>query len=135
MIRGTVARALGAGVLAGVAAVSVGAEQLSALGQVRPGGWLIHEIGAKDPPRALCVSDPHRLLQIEHGAAACNFQTIANEGSAATVRYVCPGAGTGTTELTVESPSIVRLHTQGVHGGAPFDTTYEARFSGPCRGA
>lgn len=128
----TMARALAAGTLAGGAGGAV-AEGAAALGQVQPGQWQIHEVGDKAPPRALCVTDPRRLLQIQHGAAACSFRTISDESNAATVRYVCPGAGNGTTELTVESATVLRLHTQGVQRGAPYDITYEARFAGPCR--
>lgn len=125
------ARALAAGLLAGVGGMAV-AQGAGALSQVQPGQWQIHEIGEKTPARALCAPDVKRLLQIQHGGAACTFRTISDEGSAATVRYVCPGAGNGTTELTVESKTILRLHTQGVAKGAPYDVTYEARYAGAC---
>ena len=122
--------------LAGVVTTGMGgyalAQGVSALAQLRTGEWQVREIGATVPARSICVGDTRRLLQIEHGGAACNHRTIATGAKAATVRYTCPGAGTGTTELAVESGSIVRLHTQGVSRGAPFDTTYEARFSGAC---
>ena len=125
------ARALAAGALAGISGMAV-AEGAGALAQVQAGEWQVHEVGEKSPARALCVGDAKRLLQIQHGAAACTFRTISDESNAATVRYVCPGAGNGTTELTVEGKTILRLHTQGVAGGAPYDVTYEARFAGPC---
>jgi hypothetical protein len=124
--------------LAAVLAASFGslavAQDVPLLAQVRAGLWQVHEVDSKEPARAVCVTDPHRLLQLEHGVAACTFRTVASAGQTATVRYVCPGAGNGTTDLTVESRDILRLHTQGVARGAPFDTVYEARFGGACRG-
>lgn len=120
-----------AGVFAGGAVAA--APEPAAMAQVRAGEWQLHEVGTPGPARTLCVGDPRRLLQIEHGAAACSFRTIVSTADTATVRYVCPGAGNGMTELTVESRAIVRLHTQGVRRGAPFDVTYEARFAGSCR--
>jgi hypothetical protein len=132
MKRAVMTRALAAGMLAGGGAMAA-AQGVGALAQVQTGEWQLHEVGAGPAGRSLCVSDPRRLLQVQHGTAACTFRTITSAANAATVRYVCPGAGNGTTELTVESKSIVRLHTQGVQRGAPFDVTYEARFAGPCR--
>ena len=125
-------RALTAGVIAGCAGLA-GAQGVGALAQVRAGEWQVHEVGTQAAPRALCITDPKRLLQIEQGAAVCTFNTIAAGADTATVRYVCPGAGNGMTDLTVESATVLRLHTQGVQKGAPFDTTYEARFAGACR--
>lgn len=132
MTRATMARALALGLIAGGTGMAV-AQGVDALGQMRVGEYHIHVIGAKNAPKILCITDIKRLLQLEHGSAACTFRTITAGESAASVRYVCPGAGTGTTDVAVESKTILRLHTQGVQRGAPFDTTYEARFNGACR--
>lgn len=129
MKRWTVALALGAASGLGGYALAQGQ---SALSQVRAGEWQVHEVGTQTPVRAICVRDPRRLLQIEHAGAQCTHRTIAAGAKAATVRYTCPGAGAGTTELAVESGTSIRLHTQGVSRGAPFDATYEARFAGAC---
>jgi hypothetical protein len=131
MKRAAMVRTLAAGALAGGCGMAV-AQGAGALSQVQPGQWQVHVVGDKSPPRAVCAADVKRLLQIEHGGATCTFRTISDAGSAATVRYVCPGAGSGMTELTVESKTIVRLHTQGVAKGAPYDVTYEARYAGAC---
>lgn len=126
-------RALAAGMAVSLGSMAV-AQDVPLLAQVRAGLWQVHEVDSKQPARSLCITDAHRLLQLEHGSATCSFRTVASAGQTATVRYVCPGAGNGTTDLTVESRDILRLHTQGVARGAPFDTVYEARFGGACRG-
>ena len=126
------ARALALGLIAGGGGAAV-AQAVDALGQMRPGEYEVHEIGATDAPRTLCVTDTKRLLQLAHGNAACSFRTITAGAGAATVRYVCPGAGNGTTDVTVQGKTNLRLHTQGVQRGAPFDTVYQAQFNGPCR--
>lgn len=130
MDRAAMMRALAAGALAGAGGIGM-AQGAGVLSQVQAGQWQVHEVGDK-ATRALCAPDAKRLLQIQHGAAACTFKTISDEGNAATVRFVCPGAGNGVTEVTVESKTILRLHTQGVAKGSPYDVTYEARYSGAC---
>ena len=50
----------------------------------------------------------------------------------ATIRYTCPGRGHGLTTITVESGTVVRLQTQGLFHGAPFDLDYEGRWQGRC---
>lgn len=132
MVRATMIRAaIAAAAL--VAGAALGAESLQALASVAPGVWQLHEIGAQGAGRAICVRDPRALLQIEHGTANCTQSVIDQSATKATVRYACPGLGNGTTNLSVESDSIVRVHTQGILRGAPFDVDYEARRQGACR--
>lgn len=126
------ARALALGLIAGGGGAAL-AQAVDALGQMRPGEYQIHEVGGANAPRTLCVTDTKRLLQLAHGNAGCTFRTITAGAEAATVRYVCPGAGNGTTDVTVQGKTGLRLHTQGVQRGAPFDTVYQAQFNGPCR--
>lgn len=81
---------------------------------------------------ALCVGDPHQLLQIHHKGPACPRIALDGAGNKATVRYACAGAGYGQTSVTVETRQLVRIRTQGVDRGAPFDEEYEARRVGAC---
>lgn len=111
---------------------AVGAETLVALGSVTPGAWQLREVGAQGAGRAICVRDPRMLLQIQHGAASCSQSVIDQSAKKATVRYACPGAGNGTTDLAIESATSLRIHTQGILRGAPFDVEYEANRQGAC---
>ncbi|MDQ2878001.1 MAG: hypothetical protein M3R41_02840, partial [Pseudomonadota bacterium] len=71
-------------------------------------------------------------LQLGHPGAACHHLVLADDPAAATVHYDCPGHGHGRTVLSVETPRLLRVQTQGIAGGAPFDLDYEGRRIGAC---
>ena len=108
--------------------------RLVALGGLERGAWTFHEIGGGNAahPREVCVHDPRVLLQLVHGPAQCEQYVIENLPDRITVQYRCPGAGTGRTTIKVEDRNLIRLHTQGLMKGAPFDFDYEGRHTGKC---
>ena len=108
------------------------APQLAVLTRIETGQWQLREAGSTASPRSICVSDPAVLLQIGHVGAQCSRFVIADAPDSATVHYTCPGAGHGRTALTLETPRLLHLQTQGMAGGAPFDLDYEARRVGAC---
>ena len=119
--------ALGGAAAAMLPAQAVRAPMLAALGAVEKGSWQLHEVGNRRAPR-LCVGDVAEVLQLRHpGGAGCSRFVIANEPRTATVHYTCPGAGHGRTTLTVETPRVMRVETQGIASNAPFDLRFEAR--------
>jgi len=115
------------------ALVAAPEQRLAILDLVQGGTWQLHEIGSTAPVRSMCVRDPGLLLQIGHGTSPCTRVVVDNQARTATVHYSCPGAGNGRTTIRVESETIVRLQTQGIARGAPFDHDYEARRTGACR--
>ena len=102
------------------------------LSTVQPGQWQLHEIGSRTPGTARCVVDPKTLLQIRHQGAVCSRIQLSAGPNRASVRYSCPGAGYGQTIITVESPRLLRIQTQGIAEGQPFQLDYEARRTGLC---
>lgn len=106
--------------------------RLAALGGIRPGTWQLHEIGKPGSMREICVHDPRLLLQLMHGAADCPSYVIEDKADRATVQYRCTGLGYGRTTIKVEDSSLIRLQTQGLAKGAPFDFDYEGRRTGGC---
>ncbi|HTG39710.1 hypothetical protein [Sphingomonas sp.] len=123
----------GAGLLcAGVAAaVPAQAPGLKVLSAIEPGRWQLREKGS-GTERTVCVSDPRILIQLHHGAAQCSRFVINNLPSAGTVHYTCSGAGHGRTTLSVETPRLVQINTQGLANGLPFQSEIEARRLGGC---
>lgn len=111
---------------------AAGAQGLTILNAVTPGEWQLHEVGTTGAARSLCVSDPALLLQLQHGSSACTRAVLTDGPKSATVRYTCRGLGNGLTTLSIESSSLIRVHTQGIIRGAPFDVDYEGRRQGPC---
>jgi hypothetical protein len=57
---------------------------------------------------------------------------VENSPTVATIHYSCPGHGHGRTTLSVETPRLLRVDTQGVVDGAPFATELEGRRVGTC---
>lgn len=106
--------------------------QLAVLAEVEPGQWQLRESGSTAPPRGLCLADPAMLLQLGHPGAQCSRFVISDTPGSATVHYTCPGAGHGRTTLSVETPRVLHVVTQGIAGGLPFDHDYEARRIGAC---
>lgn len=105
---------------------------LAILAQVEPGQWQLREVGTSNPARALCVADPAALLQLGHPGASCSRFVITDTPGSATVHYTCPGAGHGRTTLSIETPRLLHVATQGIAGGLPFDHDFEARRLGAC---
>jgi hypothetical protein len=114
------------------AAAPARAPQLAVLTRIEPGQWQLKEPGASTVARSLCVSDPAVLLQLGHSGAQCSRFVIADAPDGATVHYTCPGAGHGRTTIAIETPRLLRVQTQGIASGAPFDMDYEGRRIGDC---
>ncbi|CAN5323422.1 hypothetical protein BH09PSE4_BH09PSE4_23460 [soil metagenome] len=112
------------------AAVPAQAPRLAALSSIETGEWTLKEIGGEG--RSLCLSDPRTLIQLRHGNAQCTRFVISDDPHSVTVHYTCPGAGHGRTTITVETSRLIKVETQGIAGGAPFESTYEGRRTGAC---
>jgi hypothetical protein len=104
----------------------------AAFGQVEQGQWQLRETGSAAAPRLICVTDPDRLIQLEHASLSCTRLIVDDRPRTATVSYACPGAGHGRTMIRIETRNSFHLETQGISGGAPFDMAFEARRMGAC---
>ncbi len=118
--------------VAGVLAIAGlgAAAPTSALSQVEGGLWEISRTGAL--PQRLCVAEPAALAQYEHRSASCTRSLIREAGPAATIRYTCPGGGFGQSTITRLTPRSLRIETQGIADGAPFQYRLQARRIGNC---
>lgn len=125
------------GLVAGAAIAAVpGANTIAAaIGDITPGQWQLREAGSSAPPRTMCVSNPDRLIQLEHPGASCSRILLNDQPRTATISYTCPGAGHGRTMIRLETRNSFHLETQGIAGGAPFDMAFEARRTGDCTSA
>ena len=121
--------------VAGLGAGMAMAAGPAALERLSLGQWQLHEIGATDTPRLLCVHDPLQLIQLYHPGVQCTRFTIEDAPNHVTIHYSCQGRGYGRTSITLENPSLVRLDTQGIDpAGRPFEIVYEGRRTGACTG-
>ena len=118
--------------ITGMAAFAQSAQgpRFAALDTMQQGTWQLREIGGE--ARAMCVRDPTSLFQLRSRGAGCSRFVIENAATSATVHYTCPGRGHGRTTISVETPRLVRISSEGIEGGAPFSVEIEGRRTGAC---
>ena len=128
------ARPAAAGVLAvfGAAAWAHPAQAPAfvALKPLQSGQWQLREVGGGN--RSVCLRDPATLFQLRSRGAQCSRFVIEDAQTSATVHYTCPGAGHGRTTIAVETPRLIRVESQGVDAGTPFNVELEGRRTGSC---
>lgn len=110
----------------------MGAGQPSALTQAQPGIWEISGApGAKAPVRQ-CVADIAALARFEHRAKTCTANVIKDDGTSTSIQYSCGGAGFGNSEIQVITPRSLRISTQGISDGLPFNYVLQAHRIDDC---
>jgi hypothetical protein len=121
----------GAG-LALVCLLSVAAAGPRALGPASGGQWQVARSAKGAPEQALCVADPILLGQWEHRGAQCSRVILSDQGNKAVINYSCADGGFGRSEMTLLTPRTLRISTQGISAGAPFNYVLHARRVGNC---
>lgn len=111
------------------------APPMPALVGLESGMWTLKPRGDEGSSRNLCLGDRTALLQIQHSGARCERYVVTNDASTVTVSYTCPGAGSGRTTVKVETPRLIRVDTQGIDHGSPFEFSMEGRRTGMCPSA
>lgn len=112
------------------AAIGVCAAAPSLFAQTEPGQWEVARSGAQ--PVRLCVADTAALAQFEHRSAKCTRTVVRDSRSEAVIHYTCTGGDFGQTSVTLLTPRSMRLQTQGISRGAPFQYVIQARRVGNC---
>jgi hypothetical protein len=103
-----------------------------ALAQAQPGLWEISGApGARAPVRQ-CVAEVAALARFEHRSKVCSARVLKDAGSATLIDYSCGGAGFGHSEVTVLTPRSLRISTQGISDGLPFNYVLQARRVDDC---
>ena len=97
------------------------------------GGWWQVADSAKGAPRhSLCLADPLLLGQWEHRAKRCSRTILSDQGNKTVISYTCPDGGFGRSELSLLTPRTIRVATQGISAGGPFNYVLHARRAGNC---
>ena len=115
-----------------VAALSAAA-QPSALSQTRGGLWEVEGAPGAGGPIRQCLADTRALAQFEHRGLACPRSVISDSGTSAKIEYNCGGSGFGSSKITLVTPRSLRIETQGISKGLPFNYVIQARRVGDCR--
>ncbi len=122
---------LTAGVI-GAAFVLVAAQSPSLFAEAQPGLWEVSGApGAKAPMRQ-CFGDIAALARFEHRTSNCTAKVVRESSSSADVDYSCGGAGFGHSQVDLLTPRSLRISTQGISGGLPFNYVLQARRLDDC---
>jgi len=114
------------------AAAVVAAAQPPALAQTQPGLWEISGAPGINTPVRQCVAEIAALARFEHRSRNCSARVLKDNGSSTAIDYSCGGAGFGHSEITVLTPRSLRIETQGISDGLPFNYVLQARRVDDC---
>jgi hypothetical protein len=108
------------------------AQQPPALARAQPGLWEISGVPGAHVPLRQCVADIAALARFEHRGQGCSARVLKDAGSLAQIDYACGRAGFGHSEVNVITPRSLRISTQGISGGLPFNYVLQAHRIDDC---
>jgi len=111
---------------------AVAADMPKALAGVAGGLWELSGIPGAKASAKQCVADPVDLAFVEHKAAECSHQILADSGDTLRLSYRCSGAGFGQATIKVVTPRSLRVDVQGIADGAPYAYVMQAHRLGDC---
>lgn len=104
--------------------------ELGMLTGLAKGKWELRVRG--EGSRTVCVRKGPEFIQIKHADSRCSRFIVDDAPTDVTVQYTCRGNGYGRTHIRKESDKLVQIDSTGIHNGAPFDLSAEARHVGSC---
>jgi hypothetical protein len=121
---------------AGIGSVAIAqGGDLSLLESLERGAWQLRAVGGGGSSVAvsqICLGDPVRLTQIQHGSTVCEHYVVRSLPNSVTVSYSCNGQGQGLTTIRKESGKLIHIQSQGIRNNSPFSFSVEGRKTGAC---
>lgn len=105
---------------------------LRALEGVAPGLWEVSRSASGHAPSRICLRHPLQVASIAHPGERCERTILADRPGDLLVDLRCGRGDFARARVTVTTPRSLRVETQGIHAGEPFDETYYARRVGAC---
>ena len=115
--------------LIGVAAVAAAPR---ALASANGGLWQVAFSAKGVAEASVCVADPMTLGQWEHRGGRCSPTILSDQGNKLVISYTCADGGFGRSEMSLLTPRTIRIATQGISAGGPFNYVLHARRAGDC---
>ena len=107
------------------------AQPPSPLAQAKGGDWELTGVpGAKTVHE--CVGNVLAFARYEHRGKSCSSKLISESATKVVVEYNCGGAGFGHSEIELITPRNLKVSTQGISDGLPFNYVLQARRAGDC---
>jgi hypothetical protein len=116
----------------GLAGLMVGAAALPPVIADSGGLWEVSRSATGAAPERSCLPQASALAQWEHRRANCTRVVLSSTASEAVIHYTCPAGDFGHSKMTVITPRTLRVETQGISGGFPFNYVLHARRIGEC---
>ena len=125
----------------GILAIGAGAGGLLLLAAARPPGgpslaspglWELTGFPSAGATFRQCLADTAPLARLEHRRQNCTESVISTTETTSLIHYTCASGGTGQTKVTRLTPRSLRIETQGISGGLPFNYKIQARRIGDC---
>ena len=108
------------------------AQPLSGLAQAQPGLWAISGVPGAAAPVRQCFADVALLARFEHRTKSCSAKVLRDASSSTQIDYSCGPAGFGHSEVAVLTPRSLRISTQGISDGLPFNYVLQAHRISDC---
>ncbi|MCA1654547.1 MAG: DUF3617 domain-containing protein [Sphingomicrobium sp.] len=118
--------------LAAVAVCGAARVQPGGIAAAQPGLWDVSHSATGAHAERVCVADPAVLAQWENRASGCTRTLLGEQANQITFDYRCAGGSFGRSAMTLLTPRTLRIETQGISGGLPFDYVLHARRVGSC---
>lgn len=116
----------------GLAALALAAATLPPTIAGSGGLWEVSRSATGTNPEKRCVPQAAVLAQWEHRRAQCTRVVISATTTEAVIHYTCTGGGFGQSRMKVITPRTLRIETQGISAGFPFNYVLHARRVGDC---
>lgn len=72
------------------------------------------------------------MAQLQHRRSRCTRVVIRDLPGMAEIHYTCTGGGFGRSTVKPITPRSVKIETQGISDGAPFNYALQGRRVGEC---
>ncbi len=118
--------------LAGATLTLTASAPPSPFAEAQPGMWEVSGVPGASAPVRQCVADLVVLARFEHRARNCSAKIVRDQETSSEIDYSCGSAGFGHSEVNVITPRSLRIATQGISGGLPFNYVLQARRIGEC---
>jgi len=118
----------------GLAALLVGAATLPPVIAQSGGLWEVSRSASGSRAVKVCVPRAAEFAQWEHRRIRCARDVISSSETHAVINYTCPSGDFGRSQVRVITPRTLRIETQGISQGFPFNYVLHARRIGDCPG-
>jgi hypothetical protein len=118
----------------GLAALALGAAALPPVLSQSGGLWEVSRSATGSKADKVCAPQAAAFAQWEHRRIRCTRTILRSSATDAVINYTCPSGDFGRSHVRVITPRTLRIETQGISQGFPFNYVLHARRIGNCPG-